>query len=164
MQAAADLLHNVKSSLLILHSPHNVKSSPLIWHSLHNTSVTVKILSIFVAFLENTNFKDDALVITIGSAWLRTHSLRIWELEKRSSFLIIVVCYPFYACERELPNLNNAKWPQRSPVDKDRVLKYSLGVICFSILYCLPTFWEYKVGYCDENTPIERYESKVYGS
>ena len=78
--------------------------------------------------------------------------------------MTIVVCYPFYACERELPNLNNAKWPQRSPVDKNRVLKYSLGVIFFSILYCLPTFWEYKVGYCDENTPIERYVGKVYGS
>ena len=25
----------------------------------------------------------------------------------------IVVCYPFYACEREHTNLNNAKWPQR---------------------------------------------------
>ena len=87
----------------------------------------------------------------------------LWA-EKNHKFLTIVVCYPFYACERELPNLNNAKWPQRSPVDKNRVLKYSLGVICFSILYCLPTFWEYKVGFCDENTPIERYVVKVYGS
>ena len=25
----------------------------------------------------------------------------------------IVVCYPFYACEREPTNQNNAKWPQR---------------------------------------------------
>ena len=91
----------------------------------------------------------------------KTESLRAGE---KRQVLTIVVCYPFYACERELPNLNNAKWPQRSPVDKNRVLKYSLGVICFSILYCLPTFWEYKVGFCDENTPIERYVVKVYGS
>ena len=32
------------------------KSSPSIWHLLHNVKSTVKILSIFVAFLENLNF------------------------------------------------------------------------------------------------------------
>ena len=35
-----------------------MKSSPLIWHLLHNVKLTVKILSIFVAFLENINFND----------------------------------------------------------------------------------------------------------
>ena len=33
------------------------KSSPSIWHLLHNIKSTVKISSIFVAFLENMNFK-----------------------------------------------------------------------------------------------------------
>ena len=33
-----------------------MKSSPLIWHLLYNVKSTVKILSIFVAFLENMNF------------------------------------------------------------------------------------------------------------
>ena len=32
------------------------KSSPTIWHLLHNVKLTVKISSIFVAFLENMNF------------------------------------------------------------------------------------------------------------
>ena len=32
-----------------------MKSSPSIWHLLHNVKLTVKILSIFVAFLENMN-------------------------------------------------------------------------------------------------------------
>ena len=33
-----------------------MKSSPLIWRLLHTVKLTVKILSIFVAFLENVNF------------------------------------------------------------------------------------------------------------
>ena len=33
-----------------------MKSSPSICHLLHNVKLTVKILSIFVAFLENKNF------------------------------------------------------------------------------------------------------------
>ena len=33
-----------------------MKSSPSIWHLLHNVKSTVKISSIFGAFLENTNF------------------------------------------------------------------------------------------------------------
>ena len=33
-----------------------MKSSPSIWHLLHNVKLTVKISSIFVAFLENMNF------------------------------------------------------------------------------------------------------------
>ena len=32
------------------------KSSPKIWHLLHNVKSTVKISSIFAAFLENMNF------------------------------------------------------------------------------------------------------------
>ena len=40
-----------------------MKSSPLIWHLLHNVKSTVKILLIFVAFLENTNFKSENLLI-----------------------------------------------------------------------------------------------------
>ena len=34
-----------------------MKSSPSIWHLLHSVKSTVKISSIFVAFLENMNFK-----------------------------------------------------------------------------------------------------------
>ena len=34
-----------------------MKSSLLIWHIVHIVKSTVKISSIFVAFLENTNFK-----------------------------------------------------------------------------------------------------------
>ena len=33
-----------------------MKSSPSIWHLLRNVKLTVKISSIFVAFLENMNF------------------------------------------------------------------------------------------------------------
>ena len=36
-----------------------MKSSPSIWHLLHNVKSKVKISSIFVAFLENTNFIAD---------------------------------------------------------------------------------------------------------
>ena len=35
------------------------KSSPLIWHYVVSVKLTVKILSIFVAFLENTNFNQN---------------------------------------------------------------------------------------------------------
>ena len=35
-----------------------MKSTPSIWHLLHNVKLTVKILSIFVAFLENMNFQN----------------------------------------------------------------------------------------------------------
>ena len=34
-----------------------MKSSPSIWHYVVSVKYTVKILSIFVTFLENTNFK-----------------------------------------------------------------------------------------------------------
>ena len=37
-----------------------MKSSPSIWHLLHNVKSMVKILSIFVAFLENMNFNKGA--------------------------------------------------------------------------------------------------------
>ena len=35
-----------------------MKSSPSIWHYVVNVKSTVKILSIFVAFLENMNFNS----------------------------------------------------------------------------------------------------------
>ena len=35
-----------------------MKSSPAIWHYVLSVKSTVKISSIFVAFLENTNFND----------------------------------------------------------------------------------------------------------
>ena len=35
------------------------KSSPSIWHLLHNVKSTVKISSIFAAFLENMNFTNN---------------------------------------------------------------------------------------------------------
>ena len=38
-----------------------MKSSPSIWRLLHNVKSTVKITSIFVAFLENMNFKGDSV-------------------------------------------------------------------------------------------------------
>ena len=37
-----------------------MKSLPLIWHLIHNVKSTVKISSIFVAFLENMNFNSAA--------------------------------------------------------------------------------------------------------
>ena len=36
-----------------------MKSSTQTWHLLHNVKSTVKISSIFVAFLENINFKTN---------------------------------------------------------------------------------------------------------
>ena len=45
-------------SFLFLRRPQNLtKSSPSIWHLLHSVKSTVKILPIFVSFLENMNFK-----------------------------------------------------------------------------------------------------------
>ena len=42
----------------ILRRPQKLtKSSPSIWHNVVSVKLTVKISSIFVAFLENTNFK-----------------------------------------------------------------------------------------------------------
>ena len=47
------------SLCFIVRRPQNVtKSSPSIWHLLDNVKLTVKILSIFVAFLENKNFNQ----------------------------------------------------------------------------------------------------------
>ena len=42
------------------------KSSPSIWHLLHNVKSTVKISSIFVAFLENMNFNSQLQSSTFG--------------------------------------------------------------------------------------------------
>ena len=42
-----------------------MKSSQLIWRLLHSVKLTVKISSIFVAFLENMNFKKSATSIAI---------------------------------------------------------------------------------------------------
>ena len=42
-----------------------MKSSPSIWRSLHSVKLTVKILSIFVAFSENVNFKNRRMKIRI---------------------------------------------------------------------------------------------------
>ena len=39
-----------------------MKSSPSIWHLLHNVKFTLKISSIFVAFLENMNFNKVDIV------------------------------------------------------------------------------------------------------
>ena len=51
---------------------------------------------------------------------------------------------------QKLNNLQYINLHQRCPVDTKRVLKYGLGVICFSVLYCLPTFFEYIVDDCTE--------------
>ena len=42
-----------------------MKSLPSIWHLLHNVKSTVKISSIFVAFLENMNFSKPTIVYPI---------------------------------------------------------------------------------------------------
>ena len=45
--------------LCFLRRPQNLtKSTPSIWHYIVSVKLTVKILSIFVAFFENLNFKD----------------------------------------------------------------------------------------------------------
>ena len=49
---------SIWSSYFLRRPQKLTKSSPLIWHLLHNVKSTVKILSIFVAFLENMNFKN----------------------------------------------------------------------------------------------------------
>ena len=60
----------------------------------------------------------------------------------------IVVCHPFYACKRELPLVHHPLWPLKCPVDSHRVLKYFTSVLLFSALFCLPTFFEFKIGIC----------------
>ena len=56
--------------MCLLRRPQKLtKSSPLIWHLLHNVKLTVKILSNFVAFLENINFNK----ITFLSERISTH-------------------------------------------------------------------------------------------
>ena len=70
------------------------KSSPSIWHLLHNVKSTVKISSIFVAFLENMNFKymDQNTIIK------RVYLSSIWisKIKKfsflRTQFSIMVQC------------------------------------------------------------------------
>jgi hypothetical protein len=73
-----------------------MKSSPLIWHVLHNVNSMVKILSNFVAFLENINFKPQ-----VGKPWkdttseiIRTH----WDVlsENFCSFLQFLTKYIHY--------------------------------------------------------------------
>ena len=64
------------------------KSSPWIWHLLHNVKLTVKISSIFVAFLENMNFNLTSffapkrfflkLVKTQGCLFLAAHKRKSW--------------------------------------------------------------------------------------
>ena len=68
-------------SLYFLRRPQKLsKSSPSFWHLLHNVKLTVKIWSIFVAFLENTIFKNRSVFLPdlllngdSGCGW--------WELE-----------------------------------------------------------------------------------
>ena len=49
-----------------------MKSSPAIWHYVLIVKSTVKISSIFVAFLENTNFTMNLLGVTFGAIWFQT--------------------------------------------------------------------------------------------
>ena len=51
---------DVQNSCFLRRPQKLTKSSTSVWHLLHNVKLTVKILSIFVAFLENLNFKSYA--------------------------------------------------------------------------------------------------------
>ena len=56
--ASVQLLKGLSSCFV--RRPQNLtKSSPSIWHLQHTVKSMVKITSIFVAFLENTNFNTD---------------------------------------------------------------------------------------------------------
>ena len=64
------------------------KSSPSIWQLLHNAKLTVKILSIFVAFLENTNF------ISLSSSSNQYESqISRFFLTKFPQFLSVIYTY-----------------------------------------------------------------------
>ena len=63
-----------------------MKSSPSIWRYVVNVKSAVKILSIFVAFLENMNFKNKAILQngkSIFSKYVRNQNWLLWI----SSFL-----------------------------------------------------------------------------
>ena len=63
-----------------------MKSSPSIWHSLHIVKSTVKISSIFVAFLENMNFINlifkGKLPMDMHIFWL-TRYYALWKQRRR---------------------------------------------------------------------------------
>ena len=66
-----------------------MKSSPSIWHLLHNVKSTVKISSIFVAFLENMNFKN--LSLTKGQLISKANSkVFIWTKNEKTNENIFV--------------------------------------------------------------------------
>ena len=58
-----------------------MKSSTSIWRYVVNFKSTVKILSIFVAFLENVNFTQGCIYFgKIWSVWQINDSLYVYEL------------------------------------------------------------------------------------
>ena len=72
---------------------------------------------------------------------------------KKLPFWLFSTKVSLYTVVNKIQKLNNLLYinlHQRCPVDTKRVLKYGLGVICFSVLYCLPTFFEYIVDDCTE--------------
>ena len=73
-----------------------MKSSLTIWHLLHNVKLTVKILSIFVAFLENMNFnlKRVETIFAIGRQ-MQSRTFLNW-CQLIALMLIIGVCLMFF--------------------------------------------------------------------
>ena len=60
-----------------------MKSTPSNWHLLHNVKLTVKILSIFVAFLENMNFMNKQGPLDIQTAIFEGY-LAVWVCSTRN--------------------------------------------------------------------------------
>ena len=66
-----------------------MKSSPSIWHLLHNVKFTLKISSIFVAFLENMNFNGKCM----KTYWQPCRQTKV-HLYYLLGLLFQVVCRP----------------------------------------------------------------------
>ena len=68
-----------------------MKSLPSIWHLLHNVKKTVKIFSIFVAFLENINFKltpSHSIVLKNGCVMISMNPDSLLHPRRSAGFLL----------------------------------------------------------------------------
>ena len=78
----------------------------------------------------------------------------------------IVVCYPFKYYNE---NCLDLKRPQKCRIDTQRVLKYFWAVSGFSVMFCIPSFFDYQVSKCADFdyktvkwTELRKMESYIF--
>ena len=112
----------------------NKQSSPSIWQYVVSVKSMVKILSNFVAFLENTSFTKNWLLRQIF--WIVTKSLQVKMIMTCNSTIL----FNLYTA---LTTLHQAGTVQ--PLQKDALILWQRSCICiFSFLQWIKkeTFWE----------------------